>query len=297
MLDFDLNLLPILLALYEERSVTKAARKLGMSQPSVSVSLKRLRETFGDRLFVRTSFGVEPTPRAKLLISETREILARVERKMLATSTFDPKETETTFTFALNELGEVFFFPPLVETLRKLAPHARIRSISASSVDIGRGLANGEIDLAFGGPKTQSGKLFSQKLFDTQMACIVRADHPIRGKRLSLKEYSSLDHIMVRGSSPRGPADKRRIVLTASHYIGLPVIIKQTDLAAVLLRPIALYFVSIDPSLKIVDVPPEIPKSQLYQFWHRKYHGDPRSQWLRALVKRLFPDKVREWLR
>lgn len=75
------------------------------------------------------------------------------------------------------------------------------------------------------------------------------------------------------------------------------MIIKQTDLAAVLLRPIALYFVSIDPSLKIVDVPPEIPKSQLYQFWHRKYHGDPRSQWLRALVKRLFPDKVREWLR
>src|SRR5690606_16235392 len=112
--EFDLNLLPVVLAIAEERSVSRAALRLGWSQPKVSIALNRLRAALGDPLFVRGSHGMSPTPRAEALIVPTRDILARVKEEVLASAPFDPGTTTRRFTFALSDIGEMTFLPKLL---------------------------------------------------------------------------------------------------------------------------------------------------------------------------------------
>lgn len=109
--NFDLNLLPILLALHDARSVSMAAQQLGMSQPGVSTALGKLRAAFDDPLFVRTSRGMEPTPRALALIPAARDVLARVQQGILETGAFDPATTTHTFSISLSDVGEMVFLP------------------------------------------------------------------------------------------------------------------------------------------------------------------------------------------
>lgn len=302
--DFDLNLLATLVTLFDERSVTLTARRLGCSQPSVSAALKKLRLAFDDQLFIPAAKGIEPTARAESLVASARDILSSIEEKMLSKSTFDPQTTTTTFTFAMPEVAELFFLPPLVSSLRKLAPRASIRSLLPPFDDLVEAMAAGEIDLAIGnftGARTNN--CLQQKLFSGDRACLVRDGHPFRGDRLSLEQYFALDHVTIR-TTPASIVDKsmakfrgrRKVVLIISHFISLPSIIETTDLVATVARPYALFLMSRGEKLRVLRAPPELPPSTVYQLWHRKVQDDPRHRWLRALVKQLFPDKVSEWL-
>ena len=137
MTGFDLNLLPVALAIHEERSVSGAARKLGMSQPAVSVALNKLRRALGDPLFVRTAHGMEPTPRALALVSPTRDILHRLQTGVLASVEFDPATTERKFTVALSDIGEMTILPRLLDRLRRDAPRASICSVTMAPARTG----------------------------------------------------------------------------------------------------------------------------------------------------------------
>lgn len=301
----DLNLLPIAVTLYDLRSVSRTATRLGMSQPAVSAALARLRKAFDDPLFVRTTRGMEPTPRAEALIAPAREALASIEENVLSGLSFDPPTTRRTFTFALSDVGEMVFLPKLLAHLREQAPHAGVRSVTLPLREIEDGLESGEIDLAIGYfPDLKRNNFYQQRLFSHTFLCLLRADHPIRGNRLSLAQFLALDHAVVRAES-RGQevfenflareGIERRVVLRTPHFMSIPSIVARSDLVVTVPHALALYFAGLSANLKIVRPALDIPSIDLKQHWHRRYHRDAKNKWLRELVAQLFNDENDDW--
>ena len=302
----DLNLLPIALAIFEERGVGKAATRLGMSQPAVSSALAKLRAAFGDPLFVRTGRGMDATPRAHALIAPARDVLLRVERDLLSSMSFTPGTSTATFTFALSDVGEMVFVPRILDSLQKLAPLASVRSVSPPPNELRQGMESGEIDLAVGYfPDLEKANFFQQRLFTHHFCCLLRANHPIGGNRLSLKHFLELQHVVVRAEGrsqelfERFLASKkirRKIVLFTPHFMSLPMIIARSDLVATVPHAIGMYYSNHMANIKAMSPPPlGVPRIVLKQHWHRKSHGDPRNQWLRTLVSQLFSQESDEW--
>ena len=301
----DLNLLPIVIALYEERAVNKTATRLGMSQPAVSAALARLRKAFDDPLFVRTAHGMEPTPRVHALIVPARDVLSRVERDVLSGLAFDPATANTTFTFALSDVGEMVFLPRIMERLQTLAPLASVRSVALSPSDVREGLERGEVDLAVGYfPDLETTNFFQQRLFTHHFCCLLRADHRISSKRLSMKQYLGLRHVAVHAAGRSQEIFDRylvrnkirpKVVLVTPHFMSLPPIISKSDLCATVPHAIGIFFAG-STNIKTV-LPPfhDAPPIVLKQHWHRKAHHDPRHQWLRRLVSELFNQESDEW--
>lgn len=302
----DLNLLPIAVALYEERGVSRTATRLGMSQPAVSAALAKLRKAFGDPLFIRCGRGMEPTPRAHALITPAREVLSRVDRDVLSALTFDAATARTTFTLALSDVGEMVFLPRILERLQRLAPASAVRSVSPPPSELRAGLESGAIDLAVGYfPDLDSSNFFQQRLFTHHFCCLLRADHPAARKRLSLKQFLALKHVAVRAAGRsqelfhRFLARKKihpQVVLTTPHFMSLPAIIRRSDLIATVPHAIGMSLSESWTNIKVV-LPPflDAPHIELKQHWHRKMHHDPRNQWLRGLISQRFNQESDEW--
>lgn len=305
MQDFDLNLLRVIVALYDARSVSRAAQTLGLSQPTVSAALARLRKTFGEPLFVKTAGGMSPTARAHALVIAAREVLARVAADVLSETSFDPATTSSMFTFALSDVGEMVFLPKILQSLQRQAPSASIRSVSLPPLQIGQGLESGEIDLAIGYfPDLKSTVYFQQRLLTHHFICLLRADHPMRGHKLSLEQFLGLGHAVVRAEGRsqeifekylERKKIQRRIVLRTPHFMSIPSIIGKSDLVVTLPHAIGQFYSRLGANIKIVQPPLAIPKIDLRQHWHRNYHHDPRHKWLRRLVSELFNDESDEW--
>jgi len=301
----DLNLLPIAVALYEERGVSKTATRLGMSQPAVSAALAKLRKAFDDPLFIRTARGMEPTPRAQALIAPARDVLSRVERDVLSGLAFDPGTANVIFTFALSDVGEMVFLPRILERLQQVAPLAVLRSVSPPPSELREGLETGAIDLAIGYfPDLEISNFFQQRLFTHHFCCLLRADHPIASKRLSLRQFLALKHVAVHASGRSQELFERflvrnkihpNVVLVTPHFMSLLAIIGHSDLVATVPHAIGM-FSSSWANIKTVLPPfPDAPRIVLKQHWHRKAHHDPRNQWLRRLVSGLFNQESDEW--
>jgi DNA-binding transcriptional LysR family regulator len=298
MSELDLNLLYVLVALDETRSVSGAALKVHRSQPSISAALAKLRAFFNDPLFVRSGNTMQPTPRAVSLIESAHSVLARVGADIVATPTFDPATAQQTINLALSDVGEVVFLPQILNELRRVAPQAALRSVSVPASEVAKGLEAGSIDLAIGYfPDLRKHNFFQQALFVDTFASLLRDDHPVTARKLSLKQYLQLEHAVVRAESrteeviERYLARKkmrRRIVLTTPHFASAPMIVAQSDLIVTLPQPLAHYFSSVSAKLRVVELPFEPPRIELKQFWHRKFHHDARNRWLRTLVCSLF---------
>jgi DNA-binding transcriptional LysR family regulator len=303
---FDLHLLEIALALLEERSVSKVAVRLRMSQPAISTALARLRRAFNDPLFVRTPRGMEPTPRAQALVGPAREIILRADRELFADLRFDPGTTDATLTFALSDVGEMVFLPKMIERLQRLAPNTSVRSVSPAPSELRYGLETGEIDLAIGYfPDLVKGSFYQQRLFTHHFTCLLRGDHPIRGRKLTQKQFLELKHVSVRaeGRSQElferfllSKGIHRKIVLYTPHFMSLPMIIARSDLAATVPHAIGIYYSKALANIKMMSLPmTDVPQIVLRQHWHRRFHKDPRSQWLRKLISELFSQASDEW--
>ncbi|WP_447595358.1 LysR family transcriptional regulator [Aquipseudomonas campi] len=293
----DLNLLRILLAVYETGNVTAAAKQLGISQPAASAALARLRHSLDDPLFIRTGTAMEATPRAQGIIERTREVIEIIDRDILTSPTFDPTTSEHEFVFCLSEVGEVVFLPALFERLRQAAPHARVRTISLAPEDLTESLHEGRVDSVLGYfPDLTAPNIYQQRLFSHNLACLIRSDHPLAGKPLSLEAFCALEHLQVRDGSRRQEmfeahlakaGIRRNIVLQTSHYMSVPSIIERSDLVVVLPRTVAnLYTHRLGVS--IVEPPIDMPPYDLKHYWHARFHKDPRSVWLRSLIAELF---------
>jgi DNA-binding transcriptional LysR family regulator len=301
----DLNLLPIALALYDELSVSRAAQTLGMSQPAVSMALRKMRATFNDPLFVRAPRGITPTPRAHALVAVARPLVTRLQEGLLAEEQFNAGVSTRPFTFALSDVGEMVFLPKLLERLRAQAPHASIRSVSMPPHQIAEGLEKGDIDLTIGYfPDLTRQSFFQQRLFTHHFACLIRAGHPLRAKRLTLEAFLAMEHAVVRAEGRsqeiferflERKKIRRKIVLLTPHFLSLPMVIARSNLVTTVPHALALYFSRLSPDLVIVRPPFDIAGFDLKQHWHRKYHNDSRNQWMRKQVAQLFNDETDEW--
>ena len=283
-----------------------AAKALGMSQPAVSMALRKLRAHFNDPLFVRTARGVEPTPRAHGLIKASRPLVARLQEDLLFEQDFDAVRSTRAFTFALSDVGEIVFLPRLIERLRAAAPHCSIRSLSPPPQPTARGLENGEIDLAVGYfPDLVQSNFFQQRLFTHHFACLMRAGHPRYAKRLSLKAFLEIEHAVVHAAGRSHELFEkvlerkrihRKVALDTPHFLSIPVILSRSDLMATVPHALALYFARLAPQQFAVAMPPfEVAGFDVKQHWHRKFHHDARSRWLRRHVADLFNDATDEW--
>ena len=288
----DLNLLPIAFALYDELNVSRAARVLGMSQPAVSMALRRLRETFDDPLFVRVPTGVAPTPRAHALVRAARPLVDELQQSLRREKTFDSAHTAATFTIALSDIGELAFLLRLFKAFRAQAPQCVIRSVAVPPAQLAQELERGDIDLAVGYYPTLSSKNFRQRRVETQrFACLMRKGHPMGASRLSAKEFSALEHMVVRAEG-RSQAllerflERRRIqrniVLLTPHFLSVPFVVARSDLVAAIPQKLAGYFASLSPELAVAALPfAEEVTLELKLHWHRRFDNEPRSRWLR----------------
>jgi len=287
----DLNLLPIAFALYDELSVSRAARVLGMSQPAVSMALRRLRETFHDPLFVRVPTGIVPTPRAHALVRSARPLVEQLQENLKTDEVFDPARTASTFVIALSDIGELAFLLRLLNAFRAQAPQCVIRSVAVPPAQLAHELEKGEIDLAVGYYPTLSSKSFRQRRVETQhFACLMRAAHPRRAARLSLKDFLALEHAVIRAEGrSQGILERflerkriqRKIVLVTPHFLSIPFVIARSDLVAAIPEKLAAYFASLSPDLAVASLPFEGVSIDLKLHWHRRFDNEPRSRWLR----------------
>ncbi|QFZ85156.1 LysR family transcriptional regulator [Variovorax paradoxus] len=293
---FDLNLLAVIAALDETRSVTRAAQKLKMSQPGLSSALVRLRQQFGDPLFVRAAGGMQPTARGLELADEARAMLHRIHEKVLKAPFFVAAEAKTEFRFAMQDVGEMVFLPTLVEAFRSLAPHATFQAASYSPRELEVAMEAGQVDLALGYlPDLRSSAFLKQRLMLHGFSCILRAGHPV-ASHLTKAAFSELEHVVVESPTRSQELvdnylDRRNIVrkvrLRSTHFLTLPIIVASTDMIATVPTPVGRVFAGTD-RVVVVAPPYQIPKFPIQQHWHRRYDQDPRNRWLREQVALLF---------
>jgi DNA-binding transcriptional LysR family regulator len=300
----DLNLLPVIVALAEHRSVSAAARQLGMSQPAVSSALARLRASLGDPLFVRTARGMEATPRAMTMLAPARAALGIVDHEILASQGFDPATSDRKITLALSDIGEMVFLPKILARLQADAPGMTVRSVTLPVSQLERGLELGEIDLAIGYfPDLKGNNFFQQRLFSHGFVCLLRTGHPIKTHKLTARQFMALGHAVVNAEGRsqevferflQKQGIRRRVVLNTPHFMSLPSIISASDLVATVPLAIGVWFSS-TARVRMAKPPYPVPKFDLKQHWHRRVNNDPQSRWLRELVYSLFNEDVDEW--
>ena len=298
--DVDLNLLPVLHALLRHRSVTLAARELNMSQSALSSSLGRLRALLGDALFVRTGRGLLPTARGAQLAGPVAVILDQIRDNVLSAGGFDPRISQRAFTLCLSDVGSYVLWPRVVGAVRELAPGVTLHLRTLAQSAIASALEAGEVDVAVGAYPGLPETLFQRRLFDREYVGIVRANHPLAGRRLSLKQFASAVHLVVRlASGVQERVDSllneanmpRRQVVEMPSYLMLPPLLHAGDYLAVLPGQLADAFAQYG-HLSVLKLPLTLPPSTIRLHWHRRFHEDAGNVWLRELMVSLFGRQV-----
>ncbi|MES2933628.1 MAG: LysR family transcriptional regulator [Pseudomonadota bacterium] len=292
---FDLNLLPVLDALLGERSVTRAAQRLHLSQPAVSNALARLRSQTGDAILVRGASGLMPTPRAEAMATSIRQILENIE-STFTPAAFDPQTHEQTFYLMMNDYVELLLLPQLMAEISQVGPGIKL-SVQSLAPDLAsEGLVKGTLDLAFGYLGEIAEQLYRKPLMQESFVCLARQDHPRIKGELSLAQFLAEDHILV---SPQGRGfvglvdtllgelgQKRKVVLSIPHFTVAPDIIIHTDLLMTMTKSTAQKFASHYP-IQVLSVPLEIPSYAISQAWHARTQNEPSQRWLRGVIESL----------
>ena len=294
--ELDLNLLRIFDAIYRERSVSRAAESLGVSQPAVSQGLARLRHAMKDALFTRVAGGVAPTADADTLARMVQQALQLVNQALQNADHFDAATARRTFRLHMSDIGEVEFLPGLVRQVRRLAPGVRIETQQLEYRQIENALEGGRIDMAFGYlPGVE--KTRSQRLLTERYVVMARIGHPVLKPRPSRADLARLDYLVVRHHTETarvldrlGLAD--RVRLSTPHFMVTPAILAQTDLAVVLPQRIAAKF-ALGGHLVVAHPRWSLPDFTVALHWSERAHRDPANQWLRRLVVDLFHEPAR----
>jgi len=284
----DLNLFVVFDAIYDERNLTRAARVLFVTQPAVSNALKRLRQVFGDPLFVRTPHGVTPTPVADSISNSVKEALNLLNLSLTEGQVFNPGTSEKSFRFSVHDYGEAMLIPRLMEQLADIAPGISIECYPVERGDLENELASGSIDFALDVPLFSTPQLCRQQLSTERYVCMVRPGHPVTGASLTLDRYLNLEHIHV--SSRRhgvGHVDmalemlgrKRNIKLRMKNYMAGPLVVASTDLALTLPSILASMY-----EMELFEMPFNVETLNQYLYWHKSADQDQASIWMRNLL-------------
>ena len=285
---FDLNLLRIFDALMHERHVSRAAKRMCLSQPAMSNALNRLRVLLDDQILVRTSNGMMPTPKALSLELSIRESLLSIEQSLGAAPDFDPYTSDQVFHIATTDYVELTCLPLLIAHLSKVAPgvHLEIHSLGLDTPELE--LEEGVFDFAIGRFPDIPSRLSSQFWASEQLVCLVREDHPVVNKEISLEQFLSIGQVWVNGGQRTGVVDRwlkenklsRNVVHTTPSFLVAPNLVAQTDMLVVTPMLIAKHYINQMP-LKIVSLPMTLESFDLHSLWHPYHAGTPAHDWFR----------------
>jgi DNA-binding transcriptional LysR family regulator len=290
----DLNLVVVLRALLDERSVSRAARRLGLSQSATSHALGRLREVVKDPLFVRTRTGLVPTARAEAMAASVRASLDALDETLFAHAPFDPGTVKRTFHIRPSDYVEFLVVPRLIERLVEVAPGVDLFA-RATATEPALALEQGELDLLIQPPRTgeQTEGFHMQKLWDEQFVGIARKGHPFTRGRVTLKQFASAKHALVapRGQPGGGRIDEalrehglqRHIAFRTPSFLAAPQVVAATDLVMILPARLATALAG-QLRLATFQAPVEIPGFEMAMFWHDRQDSDPVHAFLRMEV-------------
>jgi DNA-binding transcriptional LysR family regulator len=289
----DLNLLEALDALLRERSVTRAAARIGISQSAMSHKLARLREVFGDPLLVGGRSGMVPTPEAERIGRSIRQPFADLRTAMRGAAPFDPATSTRRFVLVSPDYAAFSSLPRIRNALAKEAPLTSlvVREPWPGMIDA---LCDGTVDVIGGVELPPAAGLIRTKLFEETLVCVVRKGHPKVGDTLDLATFASLPHLLVtRDIDGTGPLDALlathglggHIAMRVPYHLAAPFIVARSDLMLITTLALARDASSMLP-LKILRCPVQLPVLKVKMTWHERNQNDAAHQWFREIIMR-----------
>ena len=287
----DLNLLVIFEAVYATGNTGKAAMRLGMSQPSVSNALTRLRDQIGDPLFVRTPHGVEPTMKAKELIEPVREALGIIGGKVVDTGEIELATYRRVFRVIISDVLESVAMPKIVRTISEQARGIKIECIQGRA-NFEEDLRAGTLDLACFSYPGDTSDLTIMPIESIDFVVVTRRNHPQIKKPLDLETFARLSHIAFNrelralttvNKSLTANALELHVAYMVAKAWSIPPMIERTDLIGILPRNF-VEEISDNFDLDVHDVPIDLPEQHHYMTWHVNSDNDPGHKWLRESI-------------
>jgi DNA-binding transcriptional LysR family regulator len=286
----DLNLLTLLEALFETRSVTQAGDRLDLSQPAASRALGRLRRMLGDPLFVRGADGLVPTRHAETLRAPLAQSLASA-RLVIAPPRFDPATATGAVRLIIPDVDAATLVPRLLAAFAQSAPGLDI-VLPPRGRDTFAMLADDAADLGVGVFDAAPAGFRRQRLYSDTMVCVVRRGHPVLKRGLTLERFRELRHVLITITGEGGGVVdaalaarglSRRIALRIPSFLAAPLVVARSDLIVTLPRRTAAEFAALAP-LVLVEPPLKLAGFDVSQLWHERHHADPRHAWLRRVL-------------
>lgn len=290
----SLDLAPLLAAILRERSVTRAAERVGMSQSALSHVLAKLRDVLGDPLLVRTSRGAALTPRAEALAEPLARALAELER-LLTNVEADPARLDRRFVIAAPDYVAWVLLPGLFAEVSREAPAVDLELRPLDPRTVSQQLETGEVDLAIGGVQDAAPDLIRRSLFRESFSCLVRKGHPATRGRFTLARYLAYPHALVglRTGVPglvdlalEALGQRRRVAVRLPYFLLAPVIVARSDLVLTVPHHLAAHLSKLH-GLEVLAPPLDLPTTEIVATWHVRVAADPAHQWFRELVTRV----------
>ncbi|QCP52018.1 LysR family transcriptional regulator [Trinickia violacea] len=294
----DLNLLRVFEAILEERSLTRAGQRLGLSQPAISYALGRLRSSFDDPLFVRATEGMLPTPTAEQLALPIGRAIASIREALRHGEQFDPATSVREFRLSMSDIGEQVFLPPLCEQLQQIAPLIRLEAGQVPVTDVEERLRLGQLDFAIGNLPALKQSTKYAVLFHEAYVCMTRKRPGLPARKLSRDKFLELLHVAVASSesshrtiddSLRAAGLHRRVALRVPHFTVIPQILERTDWMVTLPLRVAQLF-NQSERFVVYPLPVAIPEVEVTVHWHETFDSDEGSRWFRELIIRTLRD-------
>lgn len=283
----DLNLLRVFFAIWDLRSLTAAGDRLGLTQPAISHALRRLRERFGDPLFVRVANRMLPTDAAVRLHEPLDQAFELLNRTLQSGIVFDPRATERTFRVAMSDIAEVYLLPRLITELSRISPFVRVHIVPLLPDSLVSSMRSGEIDLAVGAVSAADKELNSIDILSDRYICLVRANHPIAKSRLTRANFSKLRFVFARTTSSiyqlaeQWLADEaaRPQIAVRGHFTTAPEIVRNSDLAAIFPRLLALDLHRAR-DFRLLELPFDLPPMEIKVHSHARFANDTGIKWM-----------------
>lgn len=289
---FDLNLLKAMVAIYEERQITAAADRLGITQPGLSHVLARLRAAFADELFIRAKGGMVPTALAEDLYARIRPGLRQLQESIAVADTPRPEALQRTFILGMNDYGASVILPVLIRLIARVAPGVRLKTRHYAHGTQYEDLRAGNIDLSISVAGKHPGWANAEVLFREDARVVAAVDNPALKGKLTLKKYTACPHIiMAADGSDRNWIDdhledlglERTVQHAVPHFFAIPPIIRDSSMISTLPGRIA-ETLGRDDGLVTYPLPFSAPSHSIVQLWPRRLDRDPVHRWLRARV-------------
>jgi LysR family nod box-dependent transcriptional activator len=293
----DLNLLVALDALLSERSVTRAAQRVGLSQPGMSNALARLRRLFDDPLLVRQGATLVPTTRAEALAGPVHDALEMIRSALDSPARFDPATDRRAFRLSCSDYSVLMLIGPLVRALGAEAPGVVVEVLPRLA-DASRALVNGDVDLVIEPPEIMGNvDLEALRLWDDRWACCVWEGNTQVGKRMTMERYTALGHLIYSMGSAGQPVAlpdlhlarlgvPRRIEVSVESFLLAPFLLQGTDLVTLIPKRAEAFLRRIG-DIRVLESPVELPALIETLWWHPRLTGDPAHAWLRGRISRV----------